>query len=123
MDRKQHDKRVDYVEIPVTSLDEAEAFYGGVFGWSFQDWGPEYRSFNDGRLDGGFRPVDEVVRGGPLVIMYAVDLEAVAAAVEEYGGTIEVPIFSFPGGRRFQFLDPFGNELAVWTDQGMEEEE
>ena len=123
MDQTQHDRRVDYVEFAVTDLDAAEAFYGGVFGWAFQDWGPEYRSFADGRLNGGFRPEDEVQRGGPLVIMYAVDLEAVEAAVIEHGGEIVVPIFSFPGGRRFQFLDPFGNELGVWTDQGLEEEE
>jgi len=116
MDQKQHDRRIDYVELAVTDLDVAEAFYGGVFGWSFESWGPEYKSFDDGRLAGGFRLEEQVSRGGPLVIIYGVDLEAVEAAVLEHGGEIAVPIFSFPGGRRFHFLDPFGNELAVWSD-------
>ena len=116
MDQKQHDRRVDYVELAVTDLDVAEAFYGGVFGWSFESWGPEYKSFDDGRLAGGFRLESEVRRGGPLVIMYSVDLEAVEAAVREHKGEVVMPIFSFPGGRRFHFVDPFGNELAVWSD-------
>ena len=122
MGQEEHDKRVDYVEFKVTDLEAAKAFYSGAFGWKFQDWGPEYASFEDGRLTGGFHLSEEVTRGGPLVIIYAVDLEAVEADVRANGGTIAKEIFSFPGGRRFHFTDTSGNELAVWSDQGIEEE-
>ena len=121
MGQEEHDKRVDYVEFKVTDLEAAKAFYSGAFGWKFEDWGPEYASFEDGRLTGGFYLSEEVTRGGPLVIIYAVDLEAVEAGVRNNGGTIVQGIFSFPGGRRFHFTDPSGNELAVWSDQGIEE--
>ncbi len=122
MGQEEHDKRVDYVEFKVTDLEAAKAFYSGAFGWKFQDWGPDYASFEDGRLAGGFHVSDEIIRGGPLVIIYAVDLEEVAAGVRNNGGTIVKEIFSFPGGRRFHFTDPSGNELAVWSDQGIGDE-
>ena len=117
MGQEEHDKRVDYVEFSVTDLEAAKAFYSAVFSWNFQDWGPDYASFEDGRLTGGFHLSEEVSRGGPLVIIYAVDLEAVEASVRTNGGTIAKEIFSFPGGRRFHFTDPSGNELAVWSDK------
>ncbi|MCG6948569.1 MAG: VOC family protein [Acidobacteria bacterium] len=122
MGQEEHDKRVDYVEISVTDLEAAKTFYGKVFGWKMQDWGPDYASFEDGRLTGGLRLTEEVSRGGPLVIIYAVDLEAVEASVRANGGSIAQEIFSFPGGRRFHFTDPSGNELAVWSDRGLSEE-
>jgi D-aminopeptidase len=121
MGQEEHDKRVDYVEIPVTDMAAAKAFYGAVFGWKMQDWGPDYASFEDGRLAGGFRLEEKVSRGGPLIVMYAVDLEEVEAGVRSNGGSIVQEIFSFPGGHRFHFTDPSGNELAVWSDQGLEE--
>jgi predicted enzyme related to lactoylglutathione lyase len=121
MGQEQHDKRIDYIEIPATDIEAAKAFYTGVFGWRTQDWGPDYASFEDGRLNGGFRKEADVASGGPLVVVYAVDLEAVEASVRANGGTIVKEIFSFPGGRRFHFTDPSGNELAVWSDQGIEE--
>ncbi len=121
MGQEQHDKRIDYIEIPTTDIEAAKAFYTGVFGWRTQDWGPDYSSFEDGRLNGGFRKEADVASGGPLVVVYAVDLEAVEASVRANGGTIVKEIFSFPGGRRFHFTDPSGNELAVWSDQGIEE--
>jgi D-aminopeptidase len=118
MGQEEHDKRIDYVELATTDTEISKAFYSAVFGWSMEDWGPEYTSFADGRLTGGFRKVDTVIKGGgPLVVIYAVDLEAVAAAVEANGGKIVEEIFSFPGGRRFHFTDPSGNELAVWSDK------
>jgi predicted enzyme related to lactoylglutathione lyase len=117
MGQEEHDKRVDYVELSVTDIGAAKAFYSAVFGWKMQDWGPDYASFEDGRLTGGFHLSEEVTRGGPLVIIYAVDLEAVEASVRANGGTIVLEIFSFPGGRRFHFTDPSGNELAVWSDK------
>ena len=121
MGQEQHDKRVDYVELPITDMQAAKDFYSAVFGWKMQDWGPDYTSFEDGRLAGGFRLEEEVTRGGPLVVIYAVDLEAVAASVRANGGAVVQEIFSFPGGRRFHFTDPSGNELAVWSDQDIEE--
>jgi predicted enzyme related to lactoylglutathione lyase len=117
VEQAEHDKRIDYIELPTTDISAAKAFYTGVFGWKTQDWGPDYTSFEDGRLAGGFRKEAEVTPGGPLVVLYAVDLEAVAAAVPSHGGAIVKEIFSFPGGRRFHFTDPSGNELAVWSDK------
>jgi len=117
MGQEQHDRRIDYIELATTDMAAMKAFYAGVFGWTMQDWGDDYASFEDGRLAGGFRLVDEVARGGPLVIIYAVDLEAAEAAVRAHGGSIVQAIFSFPGGRRFHFTDPAGNELAVWSDR------
>lgn len=123
MREPERDKTIDYIEIPSTDIAASKAFYGAVFGWVFQDWGPDYASFQDGRGDGGFRLVEEIDHGGALVIMFAVDLEAVEASVREHGGTIAKEIFSFPGGRRFEFTDPSGNLLAVWSDRGVEAQE
>ena len=116
MNQEQHDKRVDYVEFPSTDLAATKAFYNAVFGWEFQDWGDTYVSFADGRLNGGFRLEEEVPPPSALVVLYGVDLEALVVAVKDNGGTIVQEIFSFPGGRRFHFADPAGNELAVWSD-------
>jgi predicted enzyme related to lactoylglutathione lyase len=117
------DQRIDYVELAVGDIARARDFYGRAFGWSFKDYGPVYCEFNDGRLTGGFALGGEgnpggpiKAAGGPLVILYAADLEATLRRVEDAGGRISKPIFSFPGGRRFQFTDPDGYELAVWSD-------
>ena len=112
--------QIDYVEFPATDLNAVQAFYEVVFGWEFTDYGPDYRAFADGRLNGGFfaSPAkSQTQTGGALVVLYAADLESVRNAVLHAGGQLSKDIFSFPGGRRFQFLDPHGNELAVWTDQ------
>ncbi|MEN8184363.1 MAG: VOC family protein [Myxococcota bacterium] len=116
-DQAAHDRRVDYVEFAVTDVEGAKRFYGSVFGWEFIDYGPDYASFYDGRLAGGFRLEPEVTSGGPLVVLYAVDLGEVEALVRDAGGKIVREIFEFPGGRRFHFTDPSGNELAVWSDR------
>jgi hypothetical protein len=107
---------IDYIEIAVTDLAAAKAFYGAAFGWSFTEYGPSYVGIQrpDGGEYGGFTLADRVQRGGPLVILWSDDLEASQAAVREAGGTIDKPIFGFPGGRRFEFVDPAGNLLAVW---------
>jgi predicted enzyme related to lactoylglutathione lyase len=112
-----NDRRIDYIEFPVTDVARAKHFYGDVFGWTFEDYGPDYASFHDGRLAGGFHAVPVVRPGGPLVVLYATDLEGMRAKVEAAGGTIVGDIHTFPGGRRFHFTDPSGNELAVWTNQ------
>jgi uncharacterized protein len=109
---------IDYIEIPVTDLEAAKAFYASAFGWSLVDYGPDYAGIaGDGKEQGGLRRESEVRAGGPLVILYSGNLEASAEAVTTAGGTIVKPIYPFPGGRRFHFADPAGNELAVWSDR------
>jgi hypothetical protein len=112
-----NDRRIDYIEFPAADIARTKAFYVRVFGWKFTDYGPDYTSFEDGRLSGGFWKADEVTGGGPLVVIYAVDLAGMEAEVRAEGGRIVKEIFSFPGGRRFHFTDPSGNELAVWSDK------
>lgn len=106
---------IDYVEIPVLNVEEAKEFYGAVFGWSFADYG-EYTTFFDGRLYGGLYAAPQVAAGGPLVVVYSSDLETMKEKVAAAGGEV-VREREFPGGRRFHFKDPSGNELAVWTDR------
>jgi predicted enzyme related to lactoylglutathione lyase len=112
----ENDRRIDYIEIPVTDMKKTKKFYNKVFGWEFEDFGPDYTSFNDGRLAGGFFTTPDVRTGGPMVIMYSTDLEGMQKKVTAAGGKITKPPFDFPGGRRFQFTDPSGHELAVWTN-------
>lgn len=103
------------IEFNVTDIGRSKAFYGAVFGWSFTDYGPTYTEFSDGRLSGGFTTGEAVRPGGPLVILYADDLEATQRRAEAAGARISRATFAFPGGRRFHFIDPDGYELAVWT--------
>ena len=116
MSQADQDRRIDYIEFPSTGIAETKKFYSAVFGWEFMDYGAEYASFLDGRLAGGFDATKEVVRGGVLVVLYATDLADMEAKVKENGGQIVKETFEFPGGRRFHFTDPSGNELAVWSD-------
>jgi predicted enzyme related to lactoylglutathione lyase len=106
--------QIDYVEFPAQDVAAVKQFYASVFGWQFTDYGPTYTSFSDGRLSGGFQA--DAANPKPLVILYSKDLEASFAAVNAAGGRIVKEIFSFPGGRRFHFEDPAGNELAVWSE-------
>ena len=116
MSQSEQDRRIDYVEFPATSLADIKKFYSDVFGWVFTDYGPDYTSFSDGRMAGGFRKESQVSAGGPLVVLYATSLEGTEVKVREHGVRIVKQIFEFPGGRRFHFTDPGGNELAVWSD-------
>jgi predicted enzyme related to lactoylglutathione lyase len=109
------DGRIDYVEFPASALPAVKDFYAGAFGWTFVDFGPDYAAFEGAGLDGGFSADPTEAPAKPLVVLYAHDLEAMAAKVVAAGAAITRPIFSFPGGRRFHFRDPGGNELAVWT--------
>ena len=112
----RQDGKIDYVEFPAPSLPAVKQFYASAFGWSFIDYGPSYAAIDPSAgLDGGFDASTETRITKPLVILYASDLEAMEQKVREAGGKITVPIFSFPGGRRFHFQDPAGNELAVWS--------
>ena len=90
----EKDKRIDYIELQVTDIGEAKRFYGDVFGWKFVDYGPDYTSFNDGRLDGGFTKVESVQKGGPLIVIYSLNLEKIKDKVISLGGTIVKDIFS-----------------------------
>ena len=114
MSPAEHDRGIDYVEFSATDLVATKRFYEAVFAWRFEDYGPDYTAFRDGRLGGGFAKAERVE---PLVVRYVADLKAIEAAVKSAGGTITKETFSFPGGRRFHFSDPDGNELAVWSDQ------
>ncbi len=116
MTTTEHDRRIDYIEFSVKSVPDAKRFYGSAFGWTFEDYGPDYASFSDGRLSGGFQTAPQIRAGGPLVVIFAADLEALEQKVKQAGGKIVKPIFRFPGGRRFHFTDPSGHELAVWSD-------
>ena len=115
------ENRIDYVEIPVTDPAKAKEFFAALFGWEFQEWGPDYLSFNDGRLDGGmFRAELPAPASGVLLIFYSEDLVRDMARVTDLGGTISKEIFEFPGGRRFHFRDTGGNEYAMWTEAAAE---
>jgi predicted enzyme related to lactoylglutathione lyase len=111
---------IDYVELTVTDLEQAKRFYGAAFGWQFNDYGPEYagiRSPGGGASEvGGLRLDKRTHRGGPLVLLYSTDLDLSVSAVTQAGGTVVAGPYEFPGGRRFHFTDPSGNELGVWAD-------
>jgi predicted enzyme related to lactoylglutathione lyase len=109
---------VDYIEFAVRDIGAAKRFYTAAFGWTFTDYGPEYAGIQgpDGEV-GGLRQATEVRTGGPLVVLYSTDLAASLKAVQAAGGKVVQEPFAFPGGRRFQFLDPSGNELAVWSPE------
>ena len=110
---------IDYIEFQATDLQIAKAFYQSAFGWEFNDYGPEYCGIKNVQGEGecgGIALSDAVATGGPLVILYSGDLEKSLSSVIAAGGTISLDTISFPGGRRFQFRDPFGNELGVWSD-------
>ncbi len=107
------DGKIGYVELPGMNLAVTKQFYAQAFGWGFIDYGPTYAAFDGAGLDGGFQADDP--RPAPLVIVFAKDLEAMEAKVRAAGAEIIIPIFSYPGGRRFHFRDPAGNELAVFS--------
>ncbi len=109
-----------YIELPSTDNGAMKAFYGGVFGWTFEDYGQSYVAIHGAGLEGGFDADSDKkpTRDGALVILYSNDLNASETAIVEAGGLITLPQFDFPGGRRFHFTDPSGNELAVWTMTG-----
>ena len=113
--------KINYIEFPARDLGATKTFFGAAFDWTFEDYGPDYASFSDRGVHGGFfssELASSSADGAALVILYSADLEATQAGVEAAGGDITRPIFSFPGGRRFHFREPSGNELAVWSDQG-----
>jgi predicted enzyme related to lactoylglutathione lyase len=117
MSNPGNNHKINYIEFASTSIERSKQFYSYVFGWSFEDWGPEYISFSatGAGIDGGFR-LGEPQPGSPLIVLYATDLGETEKAIVAAGGAITVPIFEFPGGRRFHFSDGAGNELAAWSE-------
>ena len=111
------EKRIDYIEIPVTDPAKARDFFAELMGWEFRDWGPDYISFHDGQLNGGFRrSVEPPPPNSVLLVFFSDDLERDRDRVVELGAAINQDIFEFPGGRRFHFVDPLGNEYAIWGE-------
>ena len=107
-------EQIQYVEFLSNDFDAVKKFYSEAFGWKFTDYGPEYTAFSGECVEGGFA-VGKPAKGSILVILYSNKLEETKEKVEKAGGSIVQEIFSFPGGRRFHFIDPDGNELAVWS--------
>ena len=110
----QKNNHIDYVEFAAADLGAFKKFYGEAFGWTFQDWGPDYVSFEGAGLQGGARGGETPVTGSTTVILYADDIDATEKAVVKAGGVITAH-HDFPGGRRFHFTDTSGNSQAVWT--------
>jgi len=114
----EHEK-INYVEFPAKDLEATKKFFAAALGWSFVDYGPDYTSFSDEGLNGGFFKSDlasSTATGSALLVFYSKELEQTQSKIENAGGSIIKPTFSFPGGRRFHFSDPNGNEYAVWSD-------
>jgi len=110
--------RLDYLEFAARDVAVATKFYSAAFGWTFTDYGPDYTSFTDGRLSGGFfRDATAPAKTNPLAVLYSGNLESTADRILAAGGQIVKPAFDFPGGRRFHFTDPNGLELSVWSDR------
>lgn len=114
-------ERINYIEFPASNLEATKSFFSQVFGWSFQDYGPEYTAFSNAGLEGGFFQSERKANtenGSALIVFYSRHLEETRSKIVDAGGTIVKDIFSFPGGRRFHFTEPSGNELAVWSENG-----
>lgn len=107
---------INYIEFKSNNLEETKKFYNEAFGWTFIDYGPTYTAFSDSGVEGGFEFTEGPVKNGALVVLHHENLEAIKEKIIGLGAKISVDIFSFPGGRRFQFLDSSGNELAIWCE-------
>ncbi|NBC05504.1 MAG: VOC family protein [Bacteroidetes bacterium] len=113
-------EKINYIELPAIDIPATKAFFEEVFNWTFTDYGDEYTAFSEERLEGGFYQSDKkssTENGAALIIFYSDDLETSERKIRKAGGRIIKPIFSFPGGRRFHFTEPSGNELSVWSDK------
>ena len=108
---------INYVEFKAKDLEKIKKFYSSAFNWYFTDFGPDYTAFSESGLAGGFEKSKKRTTNGALVILYHKDLQQIQESIISAGGKISKEMFSFPGGRRFHFKDPSGNELAVWSDK------
>ena len=111
---------INYIELPSSDLSKTKAFFATAFGWQFEDFGTEYIAFNNAGIDGGFYKSDKHAstnNGSALVVLYSENLQSTQKKIQQSGGEIIKPVFSFPGGKRFHFTDPSDNEFAVWSDK------
>jgi len=112
--------KIDYIEFGGNggeNIPKLKEFYTTCFGWKFTDYGPDYVSFDDGRITGGFDAGKQELSGSPLIVIYSENLQQIKETITNNGGKIVKDIYEFPGGKRFHFADPAGNELAVWSDK------
>lgn len=119
-DNMSNHHKINYIEIPVKDVSATKEFFGQVFDWQFTDYGPDYAAITGAGIDGGFFCAQQTVstaNGSVLVVIYSDDLVATQKRIERHSGKLVQPIFTFPGGRRFHFSDPNGNEYAVWSDK------
>ncbi len=117
----EHEK-LNYVEFPANDLEATKTFFADAFGWSFEDYGPEYSAFSNQGINGGFYKSElksSTANGAALLVFYSNNLEETLRKVSRAGGEIVKPVFEFPGGRRFHFTEPSGNEFAVWSEHGV----
>lgn len=113
-------EKINYVEFPAKDIQATKHFFSKVFKWEFKDFGDEYAAFSDQGINGGFYKAElsaTVNNGSSLIVFYSQYLEATQTKIENAQGVIVKPIFEFPGGRRFHFTEPSGNEFAVWSDK------
>ncbi len=116
----QTNNKIDYIEMPAKNIEATKTFFTSLFNWSFTDYGPDYTSFNDGRMTGGFFKSDQtfsIEKGCALLVFYRDDLQDAMQKVTSLGGLITKNIYEFPGGKRFHFLDVNGNEYAIWSEK------
>jgi len=120
MSANKRENQIDYVEFPATSgaaMAASKKFYREVFGWAFQDWGDDYADTKDSGIGSGLNADPSHRPAAPLVVLFSADIDAARDRVKKAGGKITKDIFTFPGGRRFHYIDPAGNQLAVWSDK------
>jgi predicted enzyme related to lactoylglutathione lyase len=108
---------INYIEFKAKDLNVIKVFYTKTFGWTFTDYGEDYVAFSNSGLEGGFEKTNDEIVNGVLVVLHHENLDVIQEEIIKAGGKIVVATFSFPGGKRFQFTDPSGNELAVWSKE------
>lgn len=120
MDKREKNEKIDYLEFQVEEIEKEKEFFENVFSWKFTDYGNDYSAFADAGIDGGIVRSKKRARsdeGSVLIVFYSIELEKTRDKIADNGGKIIKPIFTFPGGRRFHFTSPGGNEFAVWSDR------
>lgn len=110
------DNHINYIELKAHDLETTKQFYEECFDWEFTDYGPNYTAFSNSGLEGGFEKTNQPIANGALTVLYHQNLDQIKKIILEKGGVISKDIFSFPGGQRFHFIDPSGNELAIWCE-------
>lgn len=114
---KTKNNHINYIEFKANDLDKIKEFYTNTLGWAFKDYGPTYIAFSNSGVEGGFEKTDDKIVNGVLVVLYHHNLNEIKEKIIQAKGVISKDIFSFPGGSRFHFIDPSGNELAIWCDK------